>query len=223
MSNEITFIMEPDRGRVTVEISGVSRQRVDGLNLEIAGGTNLNCGKPSPQRARTLPIAPANCETTSQIREDRVSLWVYQLYHGSVVDGPGRRTVIQTAGCSIKCPGCYVPETHERTNGSPISIFSIAKEVVANSDEHDGVTILGGEPFDQPAAVAELVARLRNHDLHILIYSGYTLEALIEMKNPNVDYILTHLDMLIDGPFDRKLRKGAGEYRGSRNQRIFGT
>lgn len=87
---------------------------------------------------------------------------------------------------------------------------------------HDGVTILGGEPFDQPQPVAELIFRLRRLGLHITVYSGYTLENLIGRKAPSIDYMLTHIDLLIDGPFVKGLSQRAGEYRGSQNQRLIG-
>ncbi|MBX3288316.1 MAG: 4Fe-4S cluster-binding domain-containing protein, partial [Acidobacteria bacterium] len=77
-------------------------------------------------------------------------------------------------------------------------------------------------PFDQPESVAELVSRLKNHELHVAVYSGYTVEQLIHRKLPAIDYVLTHVDLLIDGPFIREMKEGAGEYRGSRNQRIIG-
>ncbi len=114
-----------------------------------------------------------------------------------------------------------MPETHERENGTRVSITSIVSEIVRNRVNHDGVTILGGEPFDQPGPVAELVSRLKQHDLHITIYSGYTLDTLIARKDARADYILTHTDILIDGPFVFQERNNAGEYRGSRNQRIL--
>ncbi len=95
-------------------------------------------------------------------------------------------------------------------------------EIIDKRDAHDGVTILGGEPFDQPSPVAELVSRLKRHGLHITIYSGYTLEELIGRKDFNIDFVLTHIDLLIDGPFLRELGQGAGEYRGSRNQKVIG-
>jgi anaerobic ribonucleoside-triphosphate reductase activating protein len=158
------------------------------------------------------------CEQKS---DENSHIWLYNLYHHSTVDGPGRRSVIQVSGCSIRCPGCYVPQTHKRENGLLIPIASIVDEIVARKDEHDGVTILGGEPFDQPGPVAELVSRLKRHGFHIAVYSGYTLEALIERKDPKVDYILTHTDLLIDGPFLNQFVKNAGEYRGSGNQRLI--
>lgn len=104
-----------------------------------------------------------------------------------------------------------------------MSISSIVEEVVARREKHDGVTILGGEPFDQPESVAELVLRLKNHGLHVTVYSGFTIEQLIQRRLPSIDYILTHIDLLIDGPFIVSLREGAGEYRGSRNQRLIGN
>ncbi len=116
-----------------------------------------------------------------------------------------------------------MPETHDRQNGSLVSITSIVDEIVSKRSHHDGVTILGGEPFDQPGPVAELVSRLKKHGLHITIYSGYKLETLIARKDPSTDYILTHSDALIDGPFIFQDRDNAHEYRGSRNQRIFTT
>lgn len=114
-----------------------------------------------------------------------------------------------------------MPETHDRQNGSLVSISSIVNEIVSKRSLHDGLTILGGEPFDQPGPVAELVSRLKFYGLHIAIYSGYTLETLIAKKDVSTDYILTHTDILIDGPFIFQESDNAGEYRGSRNQRVL--
>ncbi len=100
-------------------------------------------------------------------------------------------------------------------------IASIVDEILANRADHDGVTILGGEPFDQLEQVAELVFRLKRYDLHLTIYTGYAIETLVDRKDPNVDYILTHTDLLIDGPFVKQLSTNAGEYRGSQNQRLI--
>jgi len=114
-----------------------------------------------------------------------------------------------------------VPQTDDLENGERVSISSIVSEVLDRRKEHDGVTILGGEPLDQPESVAELMSRLKNYGFHITIYSGYTIEQLIHRKQPATDYILTHIDTLIDGPFVSELRDAPGEYRGSKNQRII--
>jgi len=213
MKNAVTFIVEPDTGRVTVEVSGASNGDVRALETVIGTGKSVNCGRPV-QTAFTKPSPESS-------RDDAFSIWLYGLYHNSVVDGPGRRSVIRLAGCSLRCPGCYVPETHKRENGSLVPISSILKEIVANRSKHDGVTILGGEPFDQAASVAELVSQLNKLGIHITVYTGNTIDTLIGRKDKSVDYIITHIDLLIDGPFIRQLKEDAGEYKGSRNQRII--
>lgn len=108
-------------------------------------------------------------------------------------------------------------------NGTLISISSVMDKIVSQRSHHDGVTILGGEPFDQPGPVAELVFRLRQRGFHITIYSGYTFEDLIKRKIPSVDYILSNIDLLIDGPFLIEHVQHAGEYRGSSNQRFISS
>lgn len=221
MNNELVFVLEPDVGRVTVEISQAHGHAVIDLARDLGTRVNINCAKPSEKSTRNLPVLQCQSSSTDQPEPNQFSLWLYRLYHHSTVDGPGRRSVVQVSGCSIRCPACFVPQTHDRKNGRLIPVASIVKEIVKHRDDHDGVTILGGEPFDQPGPVAELVARLKSYNLHITIYSGYTLEGLIRRKLPGVDYILTHIDLLIDGPFRAELNANAGEYRGSRNQRII--
>lgn len=216
MNKELVFVLEPDVGRVTVEISQASTHTVDELSDDLGARVNLNCARPAENRMH-LPVLQPHHTSRDQ---PEFSIWLYRLYHNSVVDGPGRRSVVQTAGCSIRCIGCHVPQTHRRENGTLTPLHAIVEEIIATRDVHDGVTILGGEPFDQPTPVAELVSRLKRHGLHITIYTGYTLEELIGRKDPIMDFILSHIDLLIDGPFLSELGHGAGEYRGSRNQRL---
>ena len=219
MKSEITFIVEPDSGKLTVEVSNVPTRMIADLESDCGKATGVNCGRPS-EKFVTIQHSVRNNARVAET-QDNQSIWLYRLYHNSVVDGAGRRSVVQVAGCSIRCRGCYVPETHDRQNGTLVSISSIVDEIVSKRPQHDGVTILGGEPFDQPGSVAELVSRLKWQNLHITIYSGYTLETLIARRDPSTDYILTHSDLLIDGPFVYQERESAGEYRGSRNQRVL--
>ncbi len=222
MSNELVFVLEPDVGRVTVEISQASTDGIFELANDLGVRVNLNCANPTENK-RHLPVLQPHHTLGGPSESNQFSIWLYRLYHNSVVDGPGRRSVIQVSGCSIQCIGCHVPQTHRRENGKLVPIHSVVDEITDERDGHDGVTILGGEPFDQPSPVAELVSRLSRYGLHITIYSGYTIEALIGRKDPNIDFILTHVDLLIDGPFLCEFGQGAGEYRGSRNQRCFGN
>jgi len=85
----------------------------------------------------------------------------------------------------------------------------------------DGVSVLGGEPFGQPMGLAALLRRLKGLDVHTVVYTGYTLEALARRREPAVRAALELTDLLIDGPFVGALADGAGEWRGSRNQHLI--
>lgn len=215
MSKEVTFILDPELGKLTIEVGGVSTDDLADLRANFDSPHNVNCGKPVDKDTSR----PEN--HLDSLSDDPRSIWLYRLYHRSVVDGPGVRSVVQVAGCSIRCSGCYVPETHDRLNGKRVSISSIVSEILREKNAIDGVTILGGEPFDQPQAVAELVASLKFHGINITVYSGYTIDALIQRNIPSIHYILTHIDLILDGPFRISERAGAGEYRGSKNQNMI--
>lgn len=95
MSNKITFILEPDSGKLTAEVSGIPADQLIDLRDDLGTSQNLNCGKPMQGQS----WEPGN------LKDDRHYVWLHRIYHNSVVDGPGRRSVIQVAGCSIRCPG----------------------------------------------------------------------------------------------------------------------
>lgn len=222
---ELTFILESDTGRVTVEASSVDRELSEAITRVLGEAEYLNCARPTGHGHDSKSAArnhiKASPSETSSADLSAACLWLFRIYHYSTVDGPGRRSVIQFAGCSIRCPGCYVPETHVSENGSLISVERIIDEVDGRRSEHDGVTIIGGEPFDQIAGLARLVEKLKAKHYHITLYTGHTLEALVEYPNPLIIEILANTDLLIDGPFRRDLTERAGEYRGSRNQRLI--
>ena len=87
----------------------------------------------------------------------------------------------------------------------------------------DGITLTGGEPFQQPAACAELAQRAHQKGLNVWSYSGYTYEKLREMARGDeaVNALLSEIDVLVDGPFLLKERSLELLYCGSKNQRII--
>ncbi len=134
--------------------------------------------------------------------------------------GPGQRYALWLQGCKKRCLGCVFPEGQSlNTGGEWFSVEEIFKEiqVVQNLT---GVTISGGEPFLQAAALAKLVDNLRkNSMLDIMIYSGYTIEELKSQNDAAINFLLTNIDVLIDGEYKEDLNTNS-IYRGSDNQRI---
>jgi len=217
MNGEIVFILEPDAGRVTVESSRAKASVAKEIERDLGQGTAVNCARPVSKKEK--PAADNSGETADD--SDNLHIYLFRIYHDSTVDGFGRRSVVQVAGCSILCAGCYIPETHLRANGKLVSIEEIVREIDEQRATHDGVTILGGEPFDQIASLMILVEKLKVKNYHVTIYTGYTLETLLEWKQEEVNRILEKTALLIDGAFDRNLTKDTGEYRGSSNQRLI--
>ena len=217
MSREIVFILEPDAGRVTVESSRVEAALAKEIERDLGQGTAVNCARPILRDEKSA----ADISDESAAGSDDQRLYLFRLYHDSTVDGFGRRSVVQVAGCSIRCSGCFVPETHRRENGRLTSIEEIVREIDGARERHDGVTVLGGEPFDQAESLLVLVERLKAKNYHVCVYSGYTLEKLLSRDEECVSRILSKIDLLIDGAFDRNLTRNAGEYRGSSNQRLI--
>lgn len=131
--------------------------------------------------------------------------------------GHGRRVGIWTQGCSIHCPGCISRDTWAPDAGRAVEVAELVETLAPWLAEADGVTISGGEPFDQPAALAELIAALRQlNQGDVLVFSGYPHEKLFSEHRALTEGI----DVLISEPFVA----GAGQtltLRGSDNQRVF--
>ncbi len=130
--------------------------------------------------------------------------------------GPGRRIGIWLQGCLIRCPGCMSLDTWAPA-GTRIAVAGLLDRISAWLPDADGVTISGGEPFDQPQALLALLAGLRTAQCgSILVYSGYPLATLTERHSE----VLSLIDVLIAEPFDA----GCDEpvlLRGSSNQRVL--
>ncbi len=134
--------------------------------------------------------------------------------------GPGRRIAIWLQGCSIGCKGCVSQDTWVRDPGRDMRVAQLLAWCRQTSaGDFDGVTISGGEPFDQPQALGALLDGLRQWrtqggpDFDILCYSGYPL-ATLQKKHAQ---LLGKLDALIPEPFVDKLAL-THVWRGSANQ-----
>ena len=136
----------------------------------------------------------------------------------SIVDGPGLRFTIFTQGCSHGCKGCHNPHTWAYDGGEVADLDKLF-ESVAENPILSGVTLSGGEPFDQAAALLPLVEKYKACGKEVAAYSGYTWEELC--ADPEKKKLLSLCDILIDGEFIEAQKSLELKFRGSANQRIL--
>lgn len=136
--------------------------------------------------------------------------------------GPGRRIGIWVQGCSIGCKGCLSRDTWPRDAGKEMSIHDLLAWCEQVSGHMlDGVTISGGEPFEQPEALGRLLQgladwrRRQKLDFDILCYSGYPLATLRARHAA----LLGRLDAVIAEPFVDAL-PSEHPWCGSSNQKL---
>ena len=168
------------------------------------------------RNAAALPrLVPAE-----RMMEDRlVHVRISRRIERCSVLGPGVRAVIWVQGCPLRCPGCIAQETLSFSGGEVIEVATLAEWVLDIADI-DGLTLSGGEPFSQADALAALIDAIRTDrpDLHVMAYSGHTVEELQAM--PQARPLLTRVDLLVDGPYRRDLHADS-RWRGSANQRLI--
>ena len=140
------------------------------------------------------------------------------IVNDSIVDGPGLRLAIFAQGCPHHCPGCHNPESHDFAGGSDMD----TEKIIARMDANpllDGITLTGGEPFEQPDACRILADAAHARGLNVWAYSGYTFEQLCAV--PEKRRLLEACDVLGDGPFLLAERSLDLRFRGSKNQRVL--
>lgn len=134
-------------------------------------------------------------------------------------EGPGARYALWVSGCTLRCPGCCNPEMFEPDFGSTLSVEALTREILA-TPEIEGVTLLGGEPMEQAAALVELARAVRAAGLSVMTFTGHTREELEREGDPARLALIAASDLLADGRFDAKVRGSRFPWLGSQNQRL---
>lgn len=136
-------------------------------------------------------------------------------------NGPGIRATMFVSGCTHNCKGCFNQEYKNFSFGEEFnSVKGFEFMEFVKDPNVKGVTILGGEPFDQDDELLLLVKTIvHTTGKPIWIYSGYTYEVL--MMKPLAKEILKWCTVLVDGPFVEELKDFRLKFRGSSNQRII--
>lgn len=133
--------------------------------------------------------------------------------------GPGRRVGVWVQGCTLACTGCASTDTWASDGGLDTTTDSVAEQVLAVAERLDltGVTVTGGEPFQQADAVTDLLVRIRRRraDLDVLVFTGYTL-GVAARRSPG---LLEAADAVVAGRYRPELPDG-GPLRASANQEL---
>jgi anaerobic ribonucleoside-triphosphate reductase activating protein len=145
-------------------------------------------------------------------------LRLYRFVDRTRAEGPGVRACVWVQGCSIHCPGCFSAHTWDPGGGYQAGVAELAERI--DSLDVEGVTFMGGEPFEQPVELAELGARVRAGGRSVMTFTGYEREALEAGDRPGWSDLLAVTDLLVDGPYDWRRPDTARPWVGSTNQRF---
>lgn len=157
------------------------------------------------------------------------------MYYGNIktydiADGPGVRVSLFVSGCRHHCKGCFQPETWNFEFGQPYTqetedaiIEYVGKNYI------QGLTVLGGEPFEpeNQVEVVKLLKRVKETypKKDIWCYSGYLYDVDMipggRVYTDVTEEMLSYIDVLVDGQFVEELKKITLLFRGSENQRLI--
>lgn len=155
---------------------------------------------------------------------------VGQIFKADCANGTGIRISMFVSGCTIHCKGCFNEKTWDFNYGT---LFDqemeddIMEEL--SKDFYEGITILGGEPFEEAnqCEIIKLIRRIKKElpQRNIWMYSGYVYDKDLvpggRKYTEVTDEILDAVDTLVDGPFVVGRMNIGLRFRGSENQRII--
>ena len=152
----------------------------------------------------------------------------------NIANGPGVRVNLFVSGCEHYCKNCFNKEAWDFNYGKHYTREDTLRIIdLLKPDYIAGFTVLGGEPLcpQNINTVKNICKEVRKTypDKSIWIYTGYTLESLIELYDGNTNpkgaddlyEIFETINVLVDGPFIEDLKQLDLKFRGSSNQRLI--
>ncbi|MDY8021105.1 anaerobic ribonucleoside-triphosphate reductase activating protein [Paenibacillus polymyxa] len=141
-----------------------------------------------------------------------------------VINGTGLRHSLFVSGCTHHCKGCFNASAWNSQYG--IECTDELENKIINDLKIDyvkiaGLSVLGGEPFQNIDGLLPLLKRVKNEckDKTVWIWSGYTFEEIL--KDSSKKDMLSLCDVLIDGKFELDKKDLTLKWRGSSNQRVI--
>ncbi len=133
--------------------------------------------------------------------------------------GPGKRIGIWVQGCTLACDGCVNQMLWSKNKGRTLSVFDVFNFVDSIRENYDGITISGGEPFQQYEQLIAFVYLIKTRtNLNIQCYTGYEMAELKKMFKDRL--FLKYIDYLVDGRYEKDLYSD-NNMSGSTNQKMY--
>lgn len=145
-----------------------------------------------------------------------MTLAVARVLHRTRAEGPFLRSAVWVRGCSIRCAGCINPHLFEG-GGAGVDSQALAQEIRGANVE--GLTLLGGEPFDQADPCAELAEHIQDSEMGVITFTGHEYRHL-RSGPPPWRRLLAATDLLVDGPYLQRDSETQRSLVGSANQRF---
>lgn len=147
-----------------------------------------------------------------------------------IANGIGVRVSLFVSGCTNHCEGCFQPETWDFNYGNDFTEETENRilEMLAQ-DYICGLTVLGGEPFEpeNQRVLVDFLRKVRRKypEKSIWCFTGFTLE-MLETEGTHchceaTEEMLSLIDVLVDGRFDKNKKNISLRFRGSENQRLI--
>lgn len=142
-----------------------------------------------------------------------INIYRYEVVENEHLYGPGKRLLLFTQGCSLRCKGCTNQHLWEFGKGIDVTI----EEILNQCNDLDGITLHGGEPLDQANVLVELIKKLKQQGKTVILFTGYVFKELNKVQKQ----AWTSSDIVISGRYEEQNRNIYLQFRGSINQNVF--
>ena len=149
------------------------------------------------------------------------TLRIHKIMNATVANGPGRRVCVWLQGCTLKCPGCFNPDTHggqQAISAAPEDLIETLATLCADP-KIEGITFSGGEPLQQWAGLRQVLAWVsQNTSWSVVIFTGYEADEIASF--PWENELRGLADVVIAGRY-RQDQRQANRLIGSANKKML--
>jgi len=133
--------------------------------------------------------------------------------------GEGKRIGIWVQGCTLACDGCINEMIWSKKKGKAVAIYDLYQYIQSISEAFDGITISGGEPFQQYEQLIAFSYLIKTRTkLNIHCFTGYEIKELEDLFPDKL--FLQYIDSLVDGRYVKELHSN-NNLVGSSNQKTY--